>query len=85
MRGQCEGVKGGLTGDSGGGVKVNVTGAREERGVFDLTNSRTKTLQPTVFVLYPTKRLGAFPAAACEGLRFRTHWTPHIVLTIRPV
>lgn len=31
-------------GVSGGGMKVNVTNAGEERGVFDLTNRDSKTL-----------------------------------------
>lgn len=60
MRGQREGV-GGL-----GGMKVNVTCVQKQRGVFDLTNRHTKTLQtpllPTAIVLYPIKTLGAFPA-----------------------
>lgn len=38
--GGSEGVMG------GGGVKVNVTSGGEERGVFDLTNTDTKTLEP---------------------------------------
>lgn len=32
-------------GDGGGGVKVNVTSGGEERGVFDLTNTDSKTLE----------------------------------------
>lgn len=37
--------RGGEGGREGGGVKVNVSSGEEQRGVFDLTNTDTKTLE----------------------------------------
>lgn len=57
------------------GRKVNVTSGGEERGVFDLTNTDTKTLQlalllaPTCHCTVPCKRLRAFPAATLHLLK----------------
>lgn len=76
MQGQCKVVgetegkresKGEI--ETGGRMKVNVTNAGEERGVFDLTNRDTKTLQlalllaVTCHCTVPCKRLRGSPVA----------------------
>lgn len=56
-------------------MKVNVTNAGEERGVFDLTNRDSKTLQLALLLAVschctvPCKRLGGSPAAVLHLLK----------------
>lgn len=62
-------------GASRGGMKVNVTNAGEERGVFDLTNRDSKTLQLALLLAVschctvPCKRLRGSPAAVLHLLK----------------
>lgn len=56
-------------------MKVNVTNAGEERGVFDLTNRDSKTLQLALLLAVschctvPCKRLRGSPPAASHLLK----------------
>lgn len=65
----------GKEGASGGGMKVNVTNAGEERGVFDLTNRDSKTLELALLLAVschctvPCETLRGSPAAVLHLLK----------------